>query len=326
VPDEHVLTQAAFGEFNFVIDCVCPDCNHTFGKTLELAIQHHSMEAVLRFNSGLVSGRLDGMTKNLEIRVADEGPWKGVRFNLEARKGQKGARAILIPQFAARQNAQAEWHWFTIKEISPDLATTYRDFMVVATTKKQQEAIIARLKRAGIDFRPKGNMQQPFGPDGKVGATLEAFFSEQIQRCIAKQSFNYLAKVMGAEFVLRDDFDAVRCFILTGTKQPFKVVRPMRPGASFIVEERYGGRATTGHIMSVDWSANRRSIVSRAAFFNSMKYIVVLSDNYSGIWIPNLQHAHHFDISTRAVKLLGTTNLVIPKLTVVVSSPLIRVG
>jgi hypothetical protein len=272
------------------------------------------MEAVLRLNSGLASEKLDGMNKNLEIRVADEGPWKGVRFNLEASKGKRGARAVLIPQFAARRNGDAGWRWFTIKEISPDLATTYRDFQVVAATRRQQDAIVARLKRAGVDFRPKGDITLAFGPDDKITAKLQSSFSEQIQRCIAKQAFNYLAKIMGAEFVLKDDFDAVREFIVDGTKPRFRVVGPMPIGAPFIVEERYGAKSTNGHILTADWSPDRRSIVSRVAFFNAMRYVVVLSNSYSGVWTPDLRHAHHFDIATRAVKPLGTTNLLIPKL------------
>lgn len=317
IGDEHVLTKAAFGEFNFVLDCVCQECNGLFGKTLELILERHSMEAVLRFDAGLCTGTLNGMGR-LEIRIADEGPWKGVRINLKARKGKKGAEAVLVPQFGARRGADAEWEWFKVKEITPDIAARYAkgsEFQVVATNVREQDAIIARLKKAGVDFHPKRTMPTPIGIDGKIGAKLEALFSEQVRRCIAKQAFNYLAKVKGAEFVLRPDFDDIRSYIRYGTKPPVEVVRPM--GGSFLLEKRYGSVATRGHILSVDWSPDNQSVVTRLALFNTMKYLVVLTNHYRGVWIPDLAQAHHFDIETRVVKPLSVTRLHIPTVSAV---------
>jgi hypothetical protein len=254
----------------------------------------------------------------LEIRVEDEGPWKGVRFNLKARKGNRGSEAILIPQVGARSDANAKWQWFKVNEISADIAAAYpkgSEFQVVATNSKEQAAVIGRLKKVGIDYHPKRKLPAPTGLDGKIGARLEALFTDQIQRCIAKQAFNYLAKVTSADFVLKDDFDEIRAYILHGAKPAHRVVRPIQ--GSFIFEERYGGIATAGHILSVEWSPDNQSVVSRMALFNAMKYLVVLCNRYNGIWVSGLQHAHHFDIQNRAVAPLHITNLAVPIFSVV---------
>jgi hypothetical protein len=315
VPPEHVI-PASFGMFddNFTLHCVCESCNRFFGSTLEWTLQRNSIEGVLRLQYGLADGTLGGF-KSLEFKVADEGPWKGVRVKIKADKRKKTVDAVLIPQVGARRNATDEWEWYTPKEITPEFARKYpkgssSEIQVVGSSLKEQNGLIRILKKNSVDFHPKRQMTPPFGPDGKVGTNLVALFSEQIQRCIAKIAFNYLAAVRGPEFVLHPDFDDIRAYIRYGTKPRVKAVRPLK--GSFLLEERHGQVVTRGHILRVDWSVDNQSIVAQVALFNTMKYTVVLCNRYSGVWTQELAQGHHFDLDNHRIEPLQRTGLAIP--------------
>lgn len=315
VPPEHVIPES-FGMFddNLTLHCVCESCNRFFGGTLEWTLQRYSIEGVLRLQHGLADGTLGGFN-SLEFKVADEGAWKGVRVKIKGDRRRKTVQAVLIPQVGARRNATDEWEWYTPKEITPEFARKYpkgssSEIQVVGSSLKEQQGLIRILKKNGVDFNPKRQMTLPFGSDGKVGTNLVALFSEQIQRCIAKIAFNYLAKVKGTEFVLRSDFDDIRAYIRYGTKPRVKVVRPLR--GSFLLEERHGQVVTRGHILRVDWSVDKQSIVAQIALFNAMKYTVVLCNRYSGIWTHDLAQGHHFDLDNHRIEPLQRTGLAIP--------------
>src|SRR5205814_9517651 len=51
---EHVIPEA-FGKFkdNFVLTCVCVNCNQFFGDELELVLGRNSREAILRLHHGV---------------------------------------------------------------------------------------------------------------------------------------------------------------------------------------------------------------------------------------------------------------------------------
>jgi hypothetical protein len=303
---------------NFTLHCVCESCNRFFGGTLEWALQRNSIEGVLRLQYGLADGTLGGF-KSLEFKVADKGPWKGVRVKIKADKHKNTVEAVLIPQVGARRNATDKWEWYTPKEIMPEFARKYpkgssSEIQVVGSSLKEQNGVIRILKKNGVDFHPKRQMTPPFGPEGKVGTNLVALFSEQIQRCIAKIAFNYLAMVRGAEFVLHPDFDDIRAYIRYGTNSRVKAVRPLK--GSFLLEERHGQVVTRGHILRVDWSADKQSVVAQIALFNTMKYTVVLCNSYSGIWTQNLAQGHHFDLDNHRIEPLQQTGLAIPVMVV----------
>jgi hypothetical protein len=284
------------------------------GSKLERMLQRYSIEGVLRLQHGLATGTL-GHVGTLKFTVAEEGPWKGVWIKITADKRTKEVRAVLIPQVGARRSPTEEWEWYTPKEITSAFAVKYpkgstSEIQVVGASQKEQKGIITILKKVGVDFNPKGQRTPPFGPDGKVGTKLEGLFTDQISRCIAKLAFNYLAYVKGPPFVLRSDFDGVRAYVLTGKKPSVRIVRPFR--GQFLLEERYGGKATHGHILRVDWSADSQSVVAQLALFNRIKYTVVLCNRFNGLWTPDFAQGHHFNIETRRIEPLGVTKLHIP--------------
>jgi hypothetical protein len=79
-----------------------------------------------------------------------------------------------------------------------------------------------------------------------------------------------------------------------------------------LFEGRYGGSATDGHILQVDWSPDKCSAVANVALFNSLRYAVVLFNLYAGLSFPSFPRGHHFNLHTRTIEPVTITKLHIP--------------
>lgn len=314
VPAEHVVPQS-FGKFhpNFTLHCVCSECNGFFGSRLEWAMQRSGVEGVLRFQHGLGSGSIGG-SPSVVFRVSDPGPWEGAFFRIKA-KGKNKPETIPLAQLGARISSTEQMRWYLLKDITPKLALKYpkgsqSQFQVVGASQKELDAVVKKMNAAGMMFVQKGKMIPPIDPNGTVGGSFEAVFSDQISRCIAKIAFNYLAFVHGAAFVLSTEFDSVRAYIRYGQKSAVPVVLPHTK--RLLIEERFGGSATDGHILQLDWSPDNHSIVANISLFNGLRYAVVLCNVYDGIWFPALARGHHFNLHDHAIEPLNNTKLFIP--------------
>jgi hypothetical protein len=97
--------------------------------------------------------------------------------------------------------------------------------------------------------------------------------------------------------VLRPEFDPVRSFIRYGTEATTGIVyfntRPI------LADEKLAGtQVTEGHIVTVEAMPEKRKIESRLSLFNSLKYRIILSADYDGLWFAK---GHHFDVHSREV-------------------------
>jgi hypothetical protein len=317
VPPEHVIPQS-FGKFdnNFTLHCVCSECNGFFGRTIEWALRGNSVEGALRLQLGLGTGTLGTHKGSVRFTLSDATPmWNGANVKIIA-KGRSGrVEAIPLPQVGARRTPEEHWKWYAPAEITPDFALQYpkgskSEFHVVSSNKREQDRIVELLKKNGVDFHPKDASTPPIDSAGTIGTLITADFDQQISRCIAKIAFNYLAYCCGAPFVLVSDFDDVRAYIREGRKPVVTVVRHHRK--RLLIEEAFGGRATEGHIILIDWTPDARSIVAQVSLFNSFRYIVVLCNSFHGLWTPALTQGHHFDVKRRRIEPLGMTRLRIP--------------
>src|SRR6266536_185534 len=303
-PPEHVIPQG-FGTFhpNLTIFHVCADCNHFFGRTLEWPMRNSSTEGVLRFSYGLATGgKIGGVgTEGIEFRIAESSDWIGARVVLKINK--KGESYIdVLPQVGARRSPTDDWEWYWEKDVNAEFAAKYpkgSEFRIVGCDGDFQR-LEKRLVSVCPTFERKGTMSPAIGTDGKVGVRYINAFVVSTRRLLAKIAFNYLAWVRDAEFVLRPEFDAVRSFIRHGTEPSAGVVyfntRPILAN-----EKLTGLQVTEGHIVTVEAVPEQRRIESRLSLFNSLKYKIVLTAEYDGLWFAK---GHHFDIPTREVSEL----------------------
>jgi len=73
---------------------------------------------------------------------------------------------------------------------------------------------------------------------------------------------------------------------------------------SVLLEEQIGGgKVTNGHIVVVDWGIDPNQIVGRVTLFNTVRYSIVLSHKYVGLWFP-LGTGHHFDVTGKKISKL----------------------
>lgn len=304
-PPEHVIPQS-FGTFhpNLTIFCVCADCNHFFGRTLEWSTRNSSTEGVLRFSYGLATGgEIGGVgTDGIEFRIAESPDWIGARVALKINK--KGEPYIdVLPQVGARRSASDEWGWYLEKDVNAEFASKYpkgSEFRIVGCGGDFQR-LEKRLLRVCPTFQPKGELSSPIGQDGRVGVNFINDFVASTRRLLAKIAFNYLAWVRGAEFVLQPEFDPVRSFVRHALESSREIVyfntRPILAN-----EKLTGTQITEGHIVTVEGIPDKHRIESRLSLFNSLKYKIVLSAEYQGLWFAK---GHHFDIHSKEVSELA---------------------
>ncbi len=113
---EHVV-PVAFGTFenNFTLnDCVCSDCNDYFGRTLDRTLSRDSAEALIRFHAGIkpVEEVKDLTGRRLVLELDVEGPWHGVRLELDSEDGE----LVIVPAAQAMFEAANEAGWVVMTE------------------------------------------------------------------------------------------------------------------------------------------------------------------------------------------------------------------
>ena len=124
---------------------------------------------------------------------------------------------------------------------------------------------------------------------------------------IGRESHNYLAFLVGKDFVLREDFNGIRNFIRYGKgnhRDYFGVNEPPILHIDRILK-RDNIRTTNGHLIAVQWEG--MNLISRLSIFNIATYLIRLCTNFSGVWIP-IKRGHHFDIDSKEINELKAIN------------------
>jgi hypothetical protein len=207
-----------------------------------------------------------------------------------------------FPQVALRRKNEVKWRWFLESELdaSSELQA-YRTICDVQFAYPRDdstacERLTQKLKQLGINNEFKTELFEPSG--NPVEAWAESAIDDVILRGVGKIAFNYLAFNYGAQFCLRDDFDAFRNYVRRG--EP--------PNAGFVVFSRNSRKTnqewdtqSNGHTVILGWNAdNNNGIVCLVTLFGHLTYHALLCSRYSGAWFP-LATAHSFDIRTRLI-------------------------
>jgi hypothetical protein len=310
-PPEHVIPQG-FGKFkrNLTLFCVCEKCNRFFGNTLEWPMRNKSAEGVLRFSYGLGQGQIGNIgTTGIEFKIAESADWLGARVVLKVRAN--GTSYIdLLPQIGARRNPSEEWTWYLERDINAAFVAKYpkgSEFRIVAGSNDHSR-LLNRLIRFCPTFQHGGTLTPPFGTDGRFGIKFMNEFDAVVRRCLAKIAFNYLSLVTSESLVLQSEFDPVRAFIRLGIEPPKGIVY-ISPRPILAEERLTGEQVTDGHLITMEALPDQGRIEVRLSLFNSLKYRILLSESYHGIWFAK---GHHFDIQSRECTELASTHIVQP--------------
>ncbi len=308
----------AFGTFdtNFtLLQTVCRSCNQHFGDNLERIFARDSFEAFDRIKHGLKPSReIAGLPQDrLTFTVALTGEWYGLRLRLVVSDGSKAVEPV--PQVGLPKKGDRGWTYLTEAELAdtkrnlPSECDSQGQVRIVAPSARVQQRLIGLLSERGITFREKGLFPPPNLDLGEIEIYVNHKIDPVVKRCIAKIVFNYLAHATSREFALHPTFDMTRSYIRYGGSPGYPIV--LADDRPILADDRRTLRQTDGHLVTINWTADRRHVVGQLSLFNRVTYRVSLAQNFSGLW-RQIRSGHHFDLGTRRISPLTVTSLHVP--------------
>ncbi len=308
--EEHVIPQS-FGADMVLEHTVCEVCNSLFGRKLDEFLGRDSFEGILRYKFGIAEPphKKKGQRfkpRRVLISITKQGEWKGALLEFRGFDANGALDCDLAPQAALRRMIGGELKHFHIDNM-PDKAAAEREGF---DTKQVQAAgpnaesrldVVRRLKSLG--YEAKEWKEGPSFPADTVPLEVLATIDETIKRTVAKVLFNYLAKMHGATFVLSEDFNGIRDYILKGTKPDWEFFQTSNE--PILADDFPGLRQTDAHLIVVEWDEARKGINGRLSLFNTTTHRVRLCHNYRGIY-REIRSGHSFNPKTGEMKeLLG---------------------
>lgn len=315
---EHVIPRA-FGTFEqnlTLIDHVCADCNQYFGDTIDFALARGSAEAVYRLDEGVRPPQSAEALRRDRVRIAwtQEGDWNGVLLRLTA--DPTGLVVEPIPQVGFARQA-GEGFTFVPEEVLGDSQrplppglNANKGLFLIANSDETQRRLLDALEARGIAFQEHRRASPPIQVGENLPVEIRTTMDSLIFRCVAKIAFNYLAYTQSREFVLQEDFSAIRQFIRYGDDPGYAVI--VVDSQPILRDDSVMKRQTNGHLVTVDWAQDRTSIVAQVSLFNHARYRVSLARGFRGIW-RGIRSGHHFDVERGMVDLLVGTSLILAR-------------
>lgn len=312
---EHVISRA-FGTFDnnlTLTGLVCRDCNQFFGDSLERVFARDSLEARYRIEKGLrpTAAIAHMPQQRLTFSAAIDGELDGLRLRLNP--DPNGPSVILVPQVGLPTRTGRVY--LTEPELTdrerplPNGLDMRGRIHVIAPSDEAMAGLIELLAARGIPFERQGELAlPPPSPDFPVEVAMR--IDHVIKRCIAKYAFNYLAFVAGRDFVLLPSFNTTRSYIREGITPDYSLV--VADDMPILFHDSRTRRQTDGHLITANWTTDRRHVVGQVSIFNILRYRVSLARNFSGLW-RNIRSGHHFDLGSRQVSPMVATSLMIPR-------------
>lgn len=302
---EHIIPQA-FGLFegNFTLHKeVCDNCNQYFGDNLEIDLSRDSIEGIYRFKLGVKPPKnFKSLGKRSRFRfVVMEGPLKGAFTYLEYSEELNTVSIKPLPQVGFFNINTNEYKYFLLNEIPSknDLDEQGLNYgepvRVFGIDINGAREALSELKTP-LEFAKDLNLGD--GDSGEWLVEIDGSIDQKICRAIAKISFNYMAFLHGAEFVLQKDFDPVRYYIRRGEQARKAYVRIHKE--NILIDENKGNPRLF-HLVTLNWAADDKAIVSQVSLFNTFfSYTVQLSKHYRGERY-NIRKGHCFNLGDKKI-------------------------
>lgn len=302
------MIPQSFGMFanNLTLDQhVCDNCNQHFGDNLEIDLARDTMEGLSRFNHGVKQPsefKSLGQRSRLKIRVT-EGQFKGAHVYLEYSSDTSKLMIRPIQQIGFYHPESAQYSYFSLDEIpykseldEKGFDLTRRNAVIALGLNSEQAKEILATK--GIILQSWGDADTLEPSEDVWDVEVEGSLDSILFRAIAKIAFNYFCYWKGADLARQAEFDEIRSYIREGIQPSYPLVVILdRP---ILADEPNVGLRKLGHLVTLNWSQDRKSIVSMVSLFNQNTYSVSVSRNYLGE-IQDLARGHFFDIANRGI-------------------------
>lgn len=306
---EHVLPQS-FGVFehNFTLrNIVCDDCNHYFGNNLELALARDSMEGIARFSHGIKSpGEFKSFGRNSRIVMqVVEGDFEGVYVYREY--SSEVDKIIIKPLPQIGFLIKGKYKYFLLDEIPERKKLEEEGFdgklsKSIRGLAVELDTLQNRLKEKDIRFEVKEEDVSPPSSSESLLCQISATVDQKIFRAIAKIAFNYLAYHQDPAFLHETSFDVIRRYIRYGEQPTYRLI--LTKHDAILEDEPVTGQRRLGHIVTVNWAADGKSILAQASLLNRMTYCVSLAVNYPSER-RDIRKGHFFDVANHRILELG---------------------
>jgi hypothetical protein len=291
-----------------LLEEVCIDCNQRLGKELGEILARDSFEGLIRAEKLRPRrGKKDRFrARRIVIRVPDEamfGHFRGARMAVD----WKTRKLRPLDQIIVRDE-NGKLHSFTGNDVAGADEKLFRDrppgsIQVIGTTSATMKILQqwSISKGARSTEEPTEIEPPPAASEPAVFLETEGTIDNSIWRAIAKISFNYLAKIEGAAYVLDSKFDRIREFI-NGALQGRALVRFSR--RPILADET--SRVKTNGMHLVIFERQGRGLLGRVSLFNSFTYDVILCPDLGLIY--SIKSGHAFDpVNKQVQKLTGTS-------------------
>ena len=211
---EHVMSQA-LGSFeqNWVLTCVCDNCNQYFADNLELVLGRDSLEGMRRIELGLrpPSAAAKFLNRRMTATLQDPGLLDGARLMFAARGDGSGIVPVPGPQVCFRRPG-GSWQCLFEWELTPErvresgLAANEPLEIRISAHPGEGDRMRQKLAGLGIEFQQThAVLDHPFTEQPQITVAHDFQVDDVLIRAGAKIAFNYAAKVLGADAVRRPD-------------------------------------------------------------------------------------------------------------------------
>jgi hypothetical protein len=306
---EHVLSQS-FGRFrnNFTLNkTVCDTCNQYFGDNLEIHLARETIEGMKRFEHNLKKAKLyksPGKKSKLTIKVV-EGPFRGAHAFREYSNIEKRIVLKPLPQVGFKKSDIDEYDYFHLEDIPEKeyLLETYdlkpkKSIVVLGCAFEDAQKYLAEKK---IIFHNDGS-GYPLTYDSDMGCEVTWAIGQVIYRGIAKIAFNYFTYWAGSKTAMNESFNPIREYIRYGRKTAYPVVIIIEK--AILGDEPIVGKRRLGHLLTIDWSKNKRSIVAQVSLFNFMTYSVIIAKDFQDKTF-SLRKGNFFNVANQEIMELS---------------------
>lgn len=213
---EHVIPQS-FGHFGtrtpVLRYAVCTECNNYFAHNLESIFARQSIEGLSRENVGITpSENCFTDPDRLVIRIPEEcGPmWKGIYIRLDERR----RLAEPLPQIHLKNVSTSEWEVFLQDEWESIDWTKYSECKVLANSDETYQEGINIVSAHGM--RNFADIPAPPITEAGLPMEVEGKIDKIVKGALCKILFNFVAKYIGENEVLKSNWDLARNYIRKG--------------------------------------------------------------------------------------------------------------
>lgn len=301
--EEHVFPDAFGCPNSWVLDCVCRKCNNELGGTIDRFLASDSLEGLWRLQK--IGSKSKKKIRQLRIKISlpDEGKYLGFG-GVIAYADFSSKDSIFLPMQVIYKHDGTK-KTILIEEINNDEIIreiqTHKDNLAVFGNDNEamQEAI--RILNSKNIFprieKQEGLPETAINQENKLEVIVSSVMDDFIFRAIAKISFNYLAKVHGANYALDSRFDETRNYIQTGNKNRTNIVS-IKNGHILNDETKDKGYFE-GHIFTI--RVVNKEILGQVVLTNVFNFYYEVKLGLQGAIWYDLKSGHGYDFKNNSI-------------------------